>query len=405
VLGLFGADVIHIESATHPDGQRTMSLRALTEDLWWEWAPNFHGPNANKRGLTLNMQTRRGYELALKLIATCDIIVENYTPRVLEQWGLTYERLCEVKPDIIMLRLPSFGLDGPWRDATGYAQTQEQVSGLAYVTGYADEDPQVPNGPCDPIAGLHATIALLQALEHRRKTGEGMEVEVPMVGGALQLAAEQVIEYSSYGTVMERMGNRSVTAVPQGVYSAKRADGSRSGERFVAISVETDAQWRAFSLIIGHPEWATSPQYESAADRRARHDELDIVIDAWTASYDVETIVERLTAAGIPAAALVQEHEQSKVPPVRERGYFESVTHSITGTNVYSGFPVRLSNGPHRLIRRPAPMLGEHNHEILAELGVSEEEIIELEREGVIGNRVVGSTLSATAARFDLAEQ
>src|SRR4029078_8738316 len=161
------AEVIHVESTKRPDSMRSLSVKSFDEDQWWEWAPMFQGSNTNKLGVTLDLDSARGHELAMELIASCDVVAENYSPRVFENWGFTYERLREMRDDIIMVRMPSYGLDGPWRNRGGYAQTMEQVSGMAWVTAYPDQGPQVPNGPCDPIGGSHAMVALLMALEYR----------------------------------------------------------------------------------------------------------------------------------------------------------------------------------------------------------------------------------------------
>ena len=176
------------------------------------------GSEHNKRGLTLDLAVARGRELARELIARCDVVIENYSPRVMDSWKLSYDDVRALNPRAIMVRSPAFGLSGPWRDRGGYAQTMEMASGLAWLTGWPDEPPEVPNGPMDPIAGTHATVALLLALEHRRRTGEGLLVEVPMIGGALNVAAEQVVEFSADGNLLQRQGNRSRFAAPQGAY-------------------------------------------------------------------------------------------------------------------------------------------------------------------------------------------
>jgi crotonobetainyl-CoA:carnitine CoA-transferase CaiB-like acyl-CoA transferase len=388
VLAMLGADVIHVESAARPDGMRFQSARPLGEDQWWEWAPLFNGANTGKRGLTLDLQQPRGRELARQLIARCDVMVENYSPRVLDQWGLGYEELRALRPDLILVRMPAFGLTGPWRDRTGYAQTMEQVSGMAWLTGYPDQEPQVPNGPCDPIAGSHATIALLLALEHRRRTGQGMLVEAPMVAGALQIAAEQVIEHSAYGALLQRQGNRGPAAAPQNLYLCSDLDAQGRRDRWVAIAVASDAHWEALRRALGDPPWARDPALGTVAGRRVAHEALDRELAGWCAEHGSDQIVERLASAGVPAAKVMMPHEQDELPPLQARGFFEIVEHPVTGANPHGGYPVRFSAGPRRLHRRPAPRLGEHNREILSGLlGLSDAEIDELERAGVIGTR------------------
>ena len=206
MLAMLGADVIHVESTRRPDGTRLIAGIPITEDQWWEKSPIFSGLNTNKKGLTLDLQSAAGRELLIRLIATCDVIVENFTPRVLDQIGLDFAAVQAVRPDAIMLRMPGFGLDGPWRDNPAFAYVIEAASGISWLTGYPDRNPYEPYSVGDPNAGIHALNALLLALEHRRRTGEGVLVEAAMVDAALNVAAEQVIEYSAYGALLERDG-------------------------------------------------------------------------------------------------------------------------------------------------------------------------------------------------------
>ena len=180
-LALLGADVVKVESIQRPDGMRFASARPPSVDQWWDWGMVFHGANTNKRGITLDLRSPEGVEIAERLIADADVVIENFTPRVMEGFGLTWERLSELNPRLIMTRMPAFGLSGAWRNNTGFAQTMEQLTGMAAITGYPDEDPQIPRGPCDPLAGMHAVFATLSALEERDQTGKGRLVEVTMV--------------------------------------------------------------------------------------------------------------------------------------------------------------------------------------------------------------------------------
>jgi crotonobetainyl-CoA:carnitine CoA-transferase CaiB-like acyl-CoA transferase len=388
VLAMYGADVIHVESIQRPDGIRFQSVRPMTEDHWWEWAPLYQGPNTNKRDLTLNLSSPRGRELALRLVAECDVVVENYSPRVMEAWGLDYDELVTVNPDLIMVRAPAFGLSGPLRDRGGYTQTMEMASGLSWLTGYPDTAPQIPNGPMDPLAGTHGTIALLLALEYRRRTGKGMRIESPMVFGALNVAAEQVIEYSAYGNLLNRDGDRSPRAVPQGVY--RTADPLPDGQqdRWVLISVATDQQWEALRQVLGDPSWARDPSYATAAGRRPAHDEIDGYLAAWCATRDSAVIAESLCAAGVPAATVLCQGEQAAISQLTARRFWEDVSHPVLGHYTAQAYPARLVAGPAVHNRTHSPLLGEHNEDILsALLGLTAEEIAQLGRDGIIGTR------------------
>ncbi|MGO9158807.1 CaiB/BaiF CoA transferase family protein [Mycobacterium sp.] len=389
VLGLLGADVIHVESVQRPDGMRFRANKPFDTPHWWETGPSYQGGNTNKRGLTLDMSSSEGRDAAHELIKSCDVVIENYTPRVTESWGLTYEKIRELKPDAIFVRMPAFGLSGPWRDRSGYAQTMEAVSGLAWLTGHPDEEPQFPNGPGDPVAGSHATIALLMALEHRRRTGEGALVESPMVGAALAIAAEQVVEYSAYGNLLEREGNRGPAAAPQNLYLAADEDDQGRRDSWVAIAAATEDQWTRLAHTVGHPEWFEDPRLGTRQGRKGAQDMLDAAITAWTSVRSADDIVETLWNAGVPVGKVIKAEDQEKIPQLRHRGFFEEVHHPLLGPIVHCGYPARFSAGPQRLNRSASPLLGEHNREILRDLcGYSDQFIAELEAKRVIGTEV-----------------
>ncbi len=388
VLTMLGAEVIKVESTKRPDGMRFSAVKPLTEDQFWEWSPLYQGCNTNKLDVALDLGTDRGRDVARRLIATCDVVVDNMSPRVMENWGLTYDALRELRPDIIQVRAPAFGLSGPWRDRVGYAQTMEQATGMAWITGYPDQEPQVPNGPCDPVGGTHTTIALMLALEHRRRTGQGMLVEIPQIGGALNIAAEQVVEYSAYGALLEREGNRGPHAAPQGVYLSADVDDEGKRDRWVAIAVENGEQWSALRGLLGDPEWAQDPKLATVEGRRAAADELDRRIGEWCTDKAADRIVELVWDAGVPVGKVLLNHEQDEVPQLDARGFWQDVPHPVTDVNRHGGYPVRFSAGPHRLHRRHAPLLGQDNREVLGGLGLTGAEIDELEADGVIGTRV-----------------
>ncbi len=393
ILALYGADVIHVESVQRPDNMRFNPIKPMGSDHWWDWSPLFHGPNANKRDLTLEMTTEKGQELARRLIAASDIVIENNSPRVFENWGLDWDAVRALNPTVIFVRAPAFGISGPWRDRTGYAQTMEMASGLAFMTGVPEAPPEIPNGPMDPIAGCHTTAALLLAMEHRRRTGEGMLLESPMIGGALNVAAEQVIEYSAHGVLLQREGNRSPDAAPQGAYlTSEILPTTGEVDRWAFISVETDEQWRALGRALGDPAWASDARFATHAGRREHHDEIDRHLAEWCATRTVAEIVEPLTAAGVPAAEVLLPNEPYRLDHLHDRGCFEELDHPITGRNVHMTFPAKLSRSP-RVNRRHPPMLGQDNRDVLTTvLGLSDAEVDELEAQGVIG-QVAGGVL------------
>ncbi|MGE2732954.1 CoA transferase [Mycolicibacterium vaccae] len=386
LLAMLGADVIHVESTRHPDGTRLIAGIPATEDRWWERSPIFSGLNTNKRGITLNLQTDVGRDLLKKLIAGADVVVENFTPRVLETMGLTYDVLRALKPDVLMVRMPGFGLDGPWRDNPAFAYVIEAAAGISWLTGYPDRNPFEPYSLGDPNAGVHACNAVLVALEHRRRTGEGAMVEAAMVDAALNIAAEQVIEYSAYGALLQRDGNRGPAAAPQNVYLSKDIDEFGRLDSWVAIAVATDVQWSGLCEALGNPQWALSPDLATVSGRRTRHDDIDRHLTKWCATRSADRIVETLWSHGVPVAKVLQPHRQAELAQLQAREFFETVEHPVNPATPHSTLPFRSSRGPRRVHTAPAPLLGQHNREILSELGLTDDEIGALEADGVIGS-------------------
>ncbi len=252
-LAWAGADTIKVESIQRPDPMRFSVLVEPGVDQWYEQGSIFLSVNLGKRGITLNLSDPRGRELLLQLAAGCDVVIENFTPRVMEQFKLTYDDFRAARPDIIMVRMPGFGLEGPWRDRPGFAASMEQVyreHGLGdrrHVGGI----PNIP-GICDPLAGAHGAFAVITALEHRARTGEGQQIELTMLDMAANLVAEQVIEHHVYGNLMMCEGNRSPTAAPQGVYA--RDEPEQWG---CPVRPRHDDEWhRRSGQHLGEPPWA-----------------------------------------------------------------------------------------------------------------------------------------------------
>jgi crotonobetainyl-CoA:carnitine CoA-transferase CaiB-like acyl-CoA transferase len=389
MLAALGAEVIHVESPARPDGMRMVGgMLAGRYPDWWECSHFFLAVNANKLGLALDLGDPRGLALMERLIARSDAVFDNFTPRVLEGFGLTWEAIHARNPRTILVRMPAFGLSGPWRDHTGFAQTMEQITGLAWLTGHPDDQPRIQRGPCDPLAGMHAAFAFLVALARRERTGVGAHVECTMVEGALNAAAEQIVEFSAYGRRMCREGNRSPCAAPQGLYPCR---GSAPGaERWLALSVESDVQWRALRRLLGEPDWASDSGLDALAGRRAARDRLDARLRPWVAARDRDELVEALAKAGVPAAPVADPRAASRHPQHVARGFFEPVAHPVAGTQPLPTLPFRYASVA-RWLRAPAPTLGQHGREILGGLlGVPADELDALERDGVIGTRPAG---------------
>lgn len=385
-LALLGAEVIHVESTRRPDGTRMIAGIPVTEDQWWEKSPIFEALNTNKKGLTLDLQSPRGRELLRRLITTCDVVVENFTPRVLDQIGLDFATVQSIRPDTVLVRMPGFGLEGPWRDNPAFAYVIESAAGVSWLTGYPDRTPYDPYSIGDPNAGVHALNAILLALEHRRRTGEGVFVEAAMVDAALSIAAEQVIEYTAYGALLERAGNRGPTAALQNLYRSADIDEFGRLDSWVAIAVATDDQWDSLCRALGSPSWATDPTLSTDSGRRAHHDAIDERLAAWCGRRSRDEIVATLWDAGVPVAKVMQPHRQPELEQLAFRDFFEEVDHPVNGPARLSTVPMRFSAGPHKFHTEHAPLLGQHNHELLSGLGLSDSEIAALEADGVIGS-------------------
>jgi crotonobetainyl-CoA:carnitine CoA-transferase CaiB-like acyl-CoA transferase len=385
--GLFaalGAEVVHVESITRMDGVRLTGGVFADRDEWWEYSAFFLHANANKDDVTLTLDSPAGRALLLRLIEHADVVIENYTPRVLEAFDLGWDVVHATNPRAVMVRMPAFGLTGPWRDRPGFAQTMEQITGLAWMTGYADDQPRIQRGPCDPNAGMHGAFAALVALARRDRTGVGCLVEAPMFEAALNVAAEPVLEWTAYGNRIGRDGNRGPAAAPQGLYACTEP------ESWLAIAVETDDQWRGLGRAIDRPDLADDPSLATREDRRMHHDRIDDAIAAWTITRDVDDAVAALNRVGVPAARVIDPRTASRQPQLAARGYFELVEHPVAGAHPTPTLPWR-ARGVDRWIRRPAPLLGEHNREVLGgQLGCTDDELAALETDGIIGTRPVG---------------
>jgi crotonobetainyl-CoA:carnitine CoA-transferase CaiB-like acyl-CoA transferase len=342
-LAAMGADVVKVESVQRPDGIRfSAAVRPAQDPQYFEKSALFHAANLSKRGITLDLTQEEGRDLARRLIAQCDVVTENFTPRVLDDFGLGYDAVRAIRPDVVMLRLPAFGLTGPWRDRPGFAQTMEQLTGMAWVTGYEGGPPIIAGGLVDPMVGTHAALAIVAALEHRDRTGEGGLVEMAMIEVAVATTAEQVIRFSEYGELVGRRGEG-------GVY---RCAG--------------DDEWVALDL-------AADPM---PPDERA----------AWCAPLEAEQAAVQLRAAGIAAWPVVPGHLTLDDPQLRARRFFEPLEHPLVGRHDFPSFPMRFSAGPEQFWSGPAPTLGQHTDEVLRGLGLTDADLDALRAKNVIGD-------------------
>ena len=383
-LSMLGAEVIHIESVQKMDGGRIVGgTFSAQHENWWECSFIFLSANSNKRGMTLDLSRPKGMAIFEALIADADALVENFSPRVMDGFGVSWEKIRELNPRCHYVRMPAFGLDGPWREHVGFAATMEQMAGLSWLTGHVDDQPRIQRGPCDPLAGMHAAFALLVAMFERDKSGRGHFVECSMLEAALNVTAEQVIEYTAHGHLMQRQGNRSPETAPQGLYACRGHHVSEN-PKWVALSVATEAQWEALVAWLGRPNWATRVGVDLLS-RRDQQDALDEGLRRVFAERDRDACLAELIAAGVPAAPVVDPRTLAAHPQLVARGFLEEVEHPIVGRQATMGAPFRFESVD-RWLHCAAPVLGQHNAEILRELGHTEVEIAELVAERIIGD-------------------
>jgi len=395
-LGGLGADVIHVESVQRPDGMRFGTHEKPGSPGWWEHGPTYHSANTGKRGLTLDLTRPRGVELLLELVKRADVVVENFSPRVMDNFGIDWAKLSAANPRLVYVRMPAFGLDGPWRNRVGFAQTMEQVSGIAWLTAYPastgeQAGPLTPRACADPLAGLHAAWAVLLGLARRDATGAGCEIESAMVETLLAITAEGVAEHDATGRLPTGDGNRSSYAAPQGLYPGAASDAADAAE-WLALSVETDAQWRALAGAIGRADLAADPAFATLAGRRRAHDALDEAISAWSRTRPPAAAVEALAALGIPCAPVTPYRLGTRLPPIAGSDFVQTVEHPLAGPVPIPSQPLRFEDMGDRRFARAAPLLGQHNRELLQGLlGLDEAALAQLASDAIIGERPVGA--------------
>ena len=375
-----GADVIKVESVQRIDGWRA---GGATDDFWWEWAPQFNWVNRNKHGITLNLTDQRGSDVIRHMVKDADILVENYTPRVMGNFGLSYEELRKVNPELIMISMPGFGLTGAWSHYTAFANTTEQMSGLPHLTGYPDDQP-IFSGTTggDPLAGVMGALALLSALERRRRLnaqGEpgGCHIDLSQTETATSFTGEAVTAYSISGEDPGRRGNYHPRIAPHNTYLC-------SDDSWIAIACETDAQFADLSRLIGRNDWIQ--RYTAFTDRDAARGEIDAVISGWTRDQNAQQLMRKLQDLGIAAGAVYDGRGLLEDEHLLARDFYVTQQHTYAGTKRYPLQPYRFANWSGPDADRPSPTLGRDTREVLARLTtLSEAEIDQMEADDVIG--------------------
>ena len=348
----------------------------------------FNCLHMSKYGITLELTHEAGRKVFEQLVSISDVVVENFRQGSLDRLGYTYEVLKRIRPDIIYVSMPAFGNSGPWQGYVAYGIGQEQLSGMAHMTGYRDEGPMksgINHG--DPITGSHAAGVVLAALRYRKRTGKGMFIDVSQQESAVALIGGDLLAYQMTGEEPERRGNRSPHFAPHNSYRCLGED------RWVTIAATTHEEWEALTEVIGHPELAVDARFAAVSDRLQNQDELDQIISAWSIDREMFAIVHHLQQAGIPSGPVLRGPDLLENPHYKDRHTFNQVTHPQVGPKWYPGFAWRMSETPGQ-VHWASPTLGQHNHQIYSQLlGMTDLEIAQLEQDGVIGAKPTGSRI------------
>ena len=383
-LAWLGAEVILVESAKHMTARVTPPYVEGVEHH--DNSGHFNLLNGSKKSVRIDMGTPEGLVLLKRLVPLCDVMVDNFKTGVLEKLGLGPEVIRELNPEIVQISFGAFGRSGPMRTQGGLHSAVNLFSGVAEVTGYPGGMPRILGGVLpDPIAGSYAVFGLLAALRHRQQGGTGQYIDGAMFEGMLSLIPQAIIDLTLNGRTPERIGNRDHRKVPHGIYR------SAGDDEWIAIAVDPDvgdaggpdAQWRALCNAIGHSTWSSDPRFSTAEARRVNEDALDAKLTEWTRKHSPTEATEVLQTAGVPAGPILRPDQLHHDPQLRAREFMVETEHPTGGRRRHPGVPWRTdAMAPNY---QPAPLLGEHTHEVLTGLlGLSEEEYEELDAAKVL---------------------
>jgi len=374
-LSMYGANVVKIESHAKLDPARMTNFvgkPGKNKSLAFALA------NVSKKSVTVDMKNPKGVDLVKRLVPWADVVIENFSPRAMKSWGLDYGSLQKMNPGVIMLSASMQGQNGPNAMAFGTGPHLQGLVGLMDTTGWPDREPVGPGfAYTDMIGPWYAIAALAASLVHRRKTGKGQYIDLSQYETTLQFFAPALMDYAATGRVQSREGNRSHRAAPHGAFRCSGDD------RWCAIAVESDDEWRALCAVAGRPEWAAHPSYATMAARLQHSEALERLVESWTRTLPAEEVMRRLQAAGVSAGVVTNAKDISEDVQLAHRGHFAGVQHPEIGPYLCELPSFRISTAEPILVG--APRIGEHTKPVLQEiLKLSDEEIATLEAEGVL---------------------
>ncbi|WP_342710304.1 CoA transferase [Bradyrhizobium sp. B124] len=384
-LADLGADVIKIEATQYPDWWRGVDRRpAYVLEQMYEKSVRYCIMNRNKRGITLDLTRPKGLALAKRLLADADLVVDNYSVEVLPKLGLGYEVLSKINPKLVMMSMSAFGAGSVHRDCRAYGSTLEQGSGLPSVVGDAGGPPVMSHTAFgDAVGGLNGAAAVLTALIHARLTGQGQFIDLAQIECMMPFAAPWIVAHSVDGKQPAKYGNRHPDFVPHGCF---RCDGE---DNWIVVAVSDDAMWPKLARLLGREDWAADETLRTAAGRRAIEAEIEAAITAWTSARDPDAAMAALQAVSVASGVARLPIDLLDDPQLDARGFIQQVDRAFIGKHPQPSMPFREGGAPFA-IRSVPPTLGEHNREILSGmLGLSDAELEELTREGIIGTEML----------------
>ncbi len=378
ILADMGAEVIKVETRQRLDYMR-MGRPIVGDQPDPEQNPMFHNVNRGKLSVTLNISEPDAVELAKRLAARCDVVIENFSPGVMERLGLGYETLRSIKSDIIMASISSTGQEGPLRDLRAYAPSIGSLSGLDSTMGYEGGGPLGLKHAFGDICGaLHSVFAIVSALYHRNRTGQGQYIDVSMLRATVVTQGIGLMEHALTGRSLQPRGNYDPTMVPYGNYPCAGEDS------WVSIAVGSEDEWRGLVEAMCNPEWADDHRFRSQYRRQRHRRELDSLLSQWTAQQDADAATDLLQRHGVAASPVLSAEERLFHPHFMERGLYNDIDHPSLGAEPIFNLMWGLNKTP-SAVRRHAPLMGEHNREVLCGiLGLNDGELAELEARQVV---------------------
>ena len=364
LLADMGAEVIKIENDVYPDVFRAQGSEVDSSSSHpEETSPWFHTVNRNKLSLSLDLTKPEGKQTFKEVVAISDIVLENFSTRVMPNLGLGYEELRQIRPDLVMVSMPAFGNSGPYKDFVGYGEPMELMGGLAMLTGYEGDSTPIRMGVAysDCLASFHAVIAVLWGLLQRNLTGNGQYIDISHFETVVRTIGEAVLAYGMNGEQFSSRGNRSGLMAPHGCYPCA------GGDKWVTIAAQSDSEWRALCQSIGQPGLAEDPRFATLATRKDHENELDELISQWTRSVGHIEAMQHLQAAGVTAGAVLSPDELVRDPHLADRGFFEEEDHPVTGKHLIPGTSFKFASTRGR-IHRPTPLFAQHSEHVLQDL-------------------------------------